>query len=427
VIAGKYAEMVSLGVRNILGYPLRSFLTVLGISIGIAAVVAMFATAAGAEREILEQFGRLGIQNIIVNSVKTPDKTQDSAAGRRSMVPRYGLTVRDQRQIRATVPTAKSVLPVHTRRDEIWQESRKVDGRIHGVLPEHMEILRLDVVAGRNLTPLDNLKLNRVCVVRSALLQELGYYGEALGHQLQVGDSFYEIVGILREEEFTGHVLKALNVENRAVEIYAPYETVIRRHGTISYVRKPGVWEASNVQLHQIVVEAEDQESVLPTARMIARILEHFHRDRDYEMIVPVELIEQKKQTQKTLSIVLIIIASVSLIVGGIGIANIMLATITERTREIGVRRAIGAKKRHIVAQFLTETVTLAVAGGILGLLLAVAFLFLFQWLTDWPAVVPAYALVLAIGISCLVGIAAGIWPATRAANMDPIGALRHE
>ncbi|MHC4470487.1 MAG: ABC transporter permease [Planctomycetota bacterium] len=427
MIAGKYAEMVSLGVRNILGYPLRSFLTVLGISIGIAAVVAMFATATGAEREILEQFGRLGIKNIIVNSVKPPEKTQDSAAGRASFISRYGLTFRDRRQIAETVPTVRSVLPVHTRRDEIWVESRKVDGRIHGVRPEHMEILRLDVVAGRNLTPLDNLKLNRVCVVRSALLRELGFYGEQLGHMLQVGGAFYEIVGILREEEFTGHVLKALNVENRALEIYAPYETVIRRHGTTSFVRKPGQFEASDVELHQIVVEVDEQENVLPTARMIARILEHFHRDRDYEMVVPVELIEQKKKTQQTLSIVLIIIAFVSLIVGGIGIANIMLATITERTREIGVRRAIGAKKRHIVAQFLTETVTLAVAGGILGLFLGVGFLILFKWLTGWPAVVPAYAIVLAIGISCLVGVAAGIWPATRAANMDPIGALRHE
>ena len=290
-----------------------------------------------------------------------------------------------------------------------------------------MEILQLEVVAGRNLTLLDNLMLKRVCVVRAALLRELGYYGEALGHKLQVGEEFYEIVGVLRDEEFTGHVLKALNVENRAVEIYAPYQTVLRRHGTLSIVRKPGSFEASDVELHQIVIEADEQENVLSTARMVARVLEHFHRDRDYEMIVPVELIEQKKKTQQTLNTVLLIIAAVSLVVGGIGIANIMLATITERTREIGIRRAIGAKKRHIVVQFLMETVTLTAAGGVLGLLMGILFLPLLKTFAGWTAVVPAYAILLAIGISALVGILAGIWPAIRAARMDPIGALRHE
>ncbi len=427
MIAGKYAEMFRLGVRNMWGYRLRSFLTVLGISVGIAAVIAMVALGQGAQEELLAQYGRLGIRNIIVSSVKPSDEDQGSA-GQTSWVARYGLTRRDYRQIRATVRSAVSVLPVHTHADRIWEGSRSVDARIHGVLPEQMRLFRLDVVRGRPLTAMDNIRLNQVCVVRPGLLRALHYYGPALGHHLQVGDEYYEIVGVLREEEFTGLTRKALNADPRSLELYAPYETVIKRHGTMSFVRKSGSFQATDVELHQIVVETDDQENVLTTARMIERILQSFHRRRDYEMIVPLEFLAQRRKTQEVFNRFLLLIAGISLLVGGIGIANIMLASITERTREIGIRRAMGAKKRHILAQFLTETVTLAGVGGVFGYVLGVlVFSPLLEMWTEWTTIVPSWAVPLAIGISFLVGVLAGIWPATRAARTDPIHALHYE
>ena len=427
MIAGKYAEMFALGLRNMWGYKLRSFLSMLSISFGIASVIAMFATAEGAQREILEQIGRFGIKNIIVNSITPPDNEQGPGTGRASWISSYGLTFKDARQIEATVPSAAVVLPVHTRSDTIWQGSRKVDARMHGVLPSYMDLLKLEIEAGRSLTPLDSVGLQRICVVRPGLLRALGYFGEPIGHRIQLGGEFYEIVGILKQLEFTGLTRKALNADSRNLDVYAPYQTVLKRHGTMSLVRKSGSFTATDVELHQIVVQVDDQDHVLATARMVEKILDTFHRDRDYELIVPLELLAQRRKAQQVFSVTLIAIALISLIVGGIGIANIMLATITERTREIGVRRALGAKRRHIVAQFLTETITMAIAGGVLGLLLGILFLPALKAWTGWTAVVPAWAMLLAIGISCVVGVLAGLWPAIRAARMDPIGALRYE
>ncbi len=427
MIAGKYAEMFALGLRNMWGYKLRSFLSMLSISFGIASVIAMFATAEGAQREILEQIGRFGIKNIIVNSVPPPDQDQGPGTGRSSWISRYGLTFKDARQIEATVSSAAVVLPVHAHAGTIWQGSRKVDAKMHGVLPSYMSLLKLDLRAGRTLTELDNSGLKRVCVIRPGLMRALGFYGQPLGHNIQIGDEFYEIVGVLNELEFTGLTRKALNADSRNLDIYAPYQTVLKRHGTMSMVRKSGSFSATDVELHQIVIEVDDQDNVLSTARMVERILETFHRERDYEMIVPLELLAQRRKAQQVFSVTLIAIALISLIVGGIGIANIMLATITERTREIGIRRAIGAKRRHIVAQFLTETITMSAAGGVLGLILGILFLPALKAWTGWTAVVPAWAILLAIGISCVVGVLAGLWPAFGAARMDPIGALRSE
>jgi putative ABC transport system permease protein len=430
VIGGKYFEMFALGLRNMRGFKLRSFLTMLGISFGIASVISMLALGEGAQQEILSQIGRLGIRNIIVNSKQPVGVQQGSQAGAAQFVLRYGLTFKDLGLIEGTVPTVARVLPVHTLTDNVWIGSRKVSAKMKGVHPEHLDLFRLSVEAGRSLTALDEVMLKRVCVVRTGLLRALEHYEDPIGTRLQIGDEdpvVYEIVGVLRDEEFTGQTQKALNVDNQSLEFYAPYQTVLERHGTASSSRSTGSFSAEDVDLHQIVVEAAEEDLVRPTARMLRRILEYSHPEPEYEMIVPLELLEQRKKAQQVFNIFLFAIALISLVVGGIGIANIMLASITERTREIGVRRALGAKRRHIIAQFLTETVTLAAFGGILGLILGLVLLIPMESWTGWSASVPPWAFPLSIGISCVVGILSGLWPAFRAARMDPIAALRYE
>jgi len=418
-------ELLALAGRNLRGYPLRTLLTTLGIVFGVASVIVMLALGEGAQQEILAQIGKLGIRNVIVNTVKPPDSKE--AANRTRWLSDFGLKFRDWEQIRSTVPTAVTVLPVHTKAERAWNGSVKVDVTMIGVTPPHFERASLRVARGRAVTEVDEAELATVCVVRAALLRRLGYYGEPLGYPLLLGEKVYRVVGLLEDEEFTGHYRKALETQYGGEDVYVPYRTMLAREGTLSFKRSSGSFESTNVELNQILVEASTIEAVLPTARMVTAILQKFHEQQDWEVVVPLELLAQRQRTQNVFNIALVLIASISLLVGGIGIANIMLATVTERTREIGVRRALGAKRRHILLQFLTETVAIAAAGGVLGILLGVAGAWGLRVGTGWSTAVTAWSIAAAFLISCAVGILSGIFPARRAALMDPIEALRYQ
>jgi len=419
------AELFQLAGRNLRGYPLRTLLTTLGIVFGVASVIVMLALGEGAQQEILAQIGKLGIRNVIVNTVKPPDSKD--AARRSRWISKYGITFRDADQIRETVPTAKAVLPVHTKAERAWNGSVKADVTMIGVTPAHFDGASLRVAKGRAITDVDEEGLATVCVVRAALLRRIGWFGEPLGYHLQVGERVYEVVGLLEDEEFTGHYRKALETEYGGDEIYVPYRTILAREGTLSFKRSSGSFESTNVELNQVLVEAVTIDAVLPTARMVTAILQKFHDQQDWEVVVPLELLAQRQRTQNVFNIALVLIASISLLVGGIGIANIMLATVTERTREIGVRRALGAKRRHILLQFLTETVAIAASGGVLGIVLGVGGAWGLHAATGWSTKVTLWSIAAAFLISCGVGILSGIFPARRAAMMDPIEALRYQ
>jgi putative ABC transport system permease protein len=418
-------ELFALAGRNLRGYPLRTLLTTLGIVFGVASVIVMLALGEGAQQEILAQIGRLGIRNVIVNTVKPPDSKE--AAKRTRWMSNYGLTFRDCDQIRDTVPTATAVLPVHTKAERAWNGSVKVDVTMIGVTPQHFERASLRVAKGRGITEVDEREVATVCVVRAALLRRLGWFGEPLGYPLLLGEKVYRVVGLLEDEEFTGHYRKALETEYGGDEVYVSYRALLAREGTLSFKRSSGSFESTNVELNQILVEAASVDAVLPTARMVTAILSKFHDQQDWEVVVPLELLAQRQRTQNVFNIALVLIASISLLVGGIGIANIMLATVTERTREIGVRRALGAKRRQILLQFIAETVAIAAAGGVLGILLGVAGAWGLRVGTGWSTAVTAWSIAISFLISCAVGVLSGIFPARRAARMDPIEALRYQ
>jgi putative ABC transport system permease protein len=418
--------LLRLGLRNLMGYKLRTALTMLGVLIGVIAVIVMMAIAAGAEQALLREIGRLGIENIIINSVRPPEKKEDTQT-QTWQFNRYGLTFKDEKQIRSTIPGLTRVLPVHKRRDPVWWGSKKVEATVYAVHARHMHLFDLEVVRGRNLTEYDGIALKRVCVIRAGLVPELGIYRDPLGMQLQVGDLYYQVVGVLRDQAFLGYARKALDVDAKTTEVYVPYETMFRRLGTRKVVRRQGSREMTDIQLSQVVVSVESVEDVLPTARMLRRVLDINHEDRDYELVVPLEVLEQRRRTQRVFHYFLVAIALISLLVGAIGIANIMLATVTERTREIGVRRALGAKRRDIMAQFLTETTVISTLGGLLGVALSFPVVKGVTALFGWDAIVTLASILLAVGISVAVGIVSGIFPARRAALLDPIAALRHE
>ncbi len=419
-------ELVTEALRNLSRHTLRSFLTALGIIFGIASVVSMVSTGEGARRAILQQIEELGIKNIIINAKKPPEE-ENVQKETSSWLLNYGLTFKDASQIEKTVPSVVEVLPVHDVTKWIWFKSRRIEAKIRGVTPSYFQRLRLTPTQGRALAPLDGWQRKRVCVVRARLLHEAKYLGDPLNLDLKIGTQYFRVVGVLEDFEFQSPNKAVLGIDDRALEVYVPFETVLDRVGLATYTSRSGSSEATRVELHQIVCAVDTEDHVLKAARAIQAILGNFHDKRDYEVTVPLELLESRQKAQRVFNIVMPIIAGISLLVGGIGILNIMLASITERTREIGIRRALGASRGDIVSQFLVETVTLAAIGGILGVGLGIAGSYALRAFTQWNAVITPSAVVLALTISCLTGIVFGMYPARRAAMMNPIEALRHE
>ncbi len=419
-------ELIREALRNLGRHKLRSFLTALGIIFGVASVMSMISTGEGARRAILDQISELGIRNIIINARKPPAE-QNVQQDNTTYTLEYGLTFHDARQITATLPMITEVLQVHDVEEWIWFKSRRLQAKVRGVQPEYFTRLNLKPWLGRALTEQDGATRQRVCVVRSQLLRDARYVGDPLKLDLKLGKEYYRVVGVLQDGEFQSPNKLALGIDDRALEVYVPFETVLSRVGVESSTQSSGSYESSRVELHQLLCVVDDEQHVLDAARGVQAILDNLHARKDYEVTVPLELLESRRKTQRVFDIVLPIVAGVSLLVGGIGILNIMLASITERTREIGIRRALGATGADITAQFLVETVTLSSIGGLIGIALGAAGVALLRRLTEWDAVITPGAVGLSLGVSCLTGIVFGLYPARKAAQMEPIQALRHE
>ena len=418
-------EILGQGLRGLRRNKLRSFLTMLGMIFGVGSVITMLSVGAGARAEILARIGELGVTNIILNSVKPPEETKP--ADKEQWVIRYGLTFADADYIQATIPTVADLLRVNRVTQRAWYGSQRIEAAVLGVQPRHLAMFGLEVGRGRPFTEIDDVSREKVCLVRPGFVKQLETVDDPLGQWLHIGGFPFEIIGILEDQEFRSHTAKALNLDGVAQEIYVPYTTSMSTLGTTTSIQRAGSYESSKVELDQIIVSTRTPEQVFDTARMLSSALKQSHPKKDYEIVVPLELLQQSEATQRTFNLVMILIASISLLVGGIGIANIMLATITERTREIGVRRALGARRSDISVQFLTETTSIAVVGGLIGCLVGLAGIQGIARWTSWKAIVEPHYVLVALGISCAVGILFGIYPARRAAQMNPITALRHE
>lgn len=422
----RMAEVLLLGLKNLLRNKLRSFLTMLGMIFGVGSVIAMLSVGAGARHEILTRIQELGIRNIIVNSVKPPEEVKPDST-EQSWKETYGLTFEDADAIAETIPTVERMLRVNKVRKRAWYGSKRLEAAVLGVEPEYLRMFRLKVGRGRPFNEVDARENAKVCLVRRDLIRQIETVEDPIGMWLQIGDFPYQVIGILADEKFRSHTAKALAIDGRAQEVYIPYSTSMRTFGTVTYIERSGTTEFTQVDLDQIVVTARDPDDVFLTSRMLETLLSAAHERKDYEIVVPLELMRQSADTQRVFSIVMILIASISLLVGGIGIANIMLATITERTKEIGVRRALGARRRDIIVQFLTETTAIAAIGGLFGCLFGVVGILGIVELTRWKASIAPHYVAISLVISCAVGIVFGIFPARRAAAMDPITALRYE
>lgn len=418
----RFVRNIELGIKNLLLHKLRSFLTMLGVVFGVGSVIAMLAVGEGASQEALERIRKLGSHNIIINSMKPTE--EEGAENVRIFMSIYGLLYDDVERIRESFPSVTRTVPVKVIRKEGRLGERTLDLRVVGTTPDWFELVKRPVIAGRVMTWQDVTDVGTVAVLTEHGARRLLATKASIGETIRIGGNYFEVVGIVRSEALSEG---AMQTPDQRTDVYIPLNTARERYGDIFSQSKAGTRIRELVELHQMIVEVDAIENVEATAGAIQRMLECFHRKKDYDVSVPLALLRQAEATKRTFNIVLGSIAGISLLVGGIGIMNIMLASVTERTREIGIRRAIGAKRRQIVVQFLIETVVLSMIGGLIGLGVGLSIPWLITRLAGMPTVVTPVSLILSMGISMGVGIVFGIYPAFRAANLDPIEALRHE
>jgi len=411
-----------LGVENLLLHKLRSFLTMLGIVFGVGSVVAMLSVGEGASEEALAQIRRLGSHNIILSSVKPVEDEQSSTV--RSHMSIYGLTYADLGRIASSFASIRQVAPVKLMRKEVRLHDRAMELRLVGTTPEWFDLVPREVLAGRVILASDQQKLAPVAVLTEFGARKILATRNTIGQNVRIGGDAFAVIGIVRNEAGSG---QGMPIPDQEADIYIPLEVARQYYGDVVARRAAGSREREKVELHQIIVRVDHTAHVESPAVGIETLLNRFPAKKDYAMSVPLALLKQAEATKRTFNIVLGSIAGISLLVGGIGIMNIMLASVTERTREIGIRRAIGAKRRQIVVQFLIETVVLSTFGGLIGLGVGVLIPFLITYFSGMATVVKWSGILLPLFISMAIGILFGLYPAIHAARVDPIVALRHE
>lgn len=439
-----------LGIKSLLLHPMRSALTVLGIFIGVASVIWLLAIGEGISKQAQRQIEDLGAENIIVRSIQPPDPGSNNFR----TISSFGVERSEAELLANTIPTIKQVIPIREITTRIAYTGNPnvtpIDGRVVGCTPEYKEVTRLEVAKGHFLTYRECAARSAVCVIAANLAERLFPSEDPLNKQIYLPEKrdYYKIVGVLKHRNATAAIGGSLAAQDFSLDIYIPIDTMRQRMGDDEIRRTGGAFSAKSFELSQVTIQVADVKDVPKTAQLIESTLKsRTSRERqDISIVVPYELLEQARTTRLMFMLFMGLIAAISLIVGGIGIMNIMLATVTERTREIGIRRALGGKRRDITQQFLVETISLSVVGGLCGILggLLCPLLVLasrrglqefsprfFNELPEvakimTPEIVPM-SIPLAFFISVAVGVLFGIYPAMRAAQMDPIEALRHE
>ena len=443
MLRSKFLQTLRLGVKSLLLHKLRSVLAVLGIMIGVTAVIWLVAMGEGVSYQAQQQIKDLGAENIIIRSIKPAGQSSGMQTG---MFVSYGVLRDDFKRIVSTIPTVRRATPLR----EIAKEARFIERtseiRLVGCTPAYLQMNNLGMADGRFITDRDLDRVDNICVLASKTAQELFPYEEPVGKAIQIDKDFYVVVGVTRERTASGNIGGSFSGQDYNQDVYIPLETLRVRIGDQVLTSKAGIREGEIVELSQLTVTVGSIDQVEETAAIIRNLMQRFHKVEDYSVIVPKELLKQAEVLQMMFRVLSVVIAGISLLVGGIGIMNIMLATVTERTREIGIRRALGAKRRDIIQQFLSETIVLSATGGLFGVLAGYACGSVIgstrwtlnhafpAWMKDLPEVIQNlvpiianWSVAVAFLISVLVGVVFGLYPARRAAMMDPIEALRHE
>jgi len=382
----------------------------------------MLSVGEGASQEALEQIKKIGSNNIIISSKQSDDETSSSTVHSHMSI--YGLKYDDFARISESIEAVKQAVPGKIMEKDARFGTRMMELRVVGTTPEWFKMLDRMVVAGRVLLPSDVENNANVVVLTEFGARRILAAENTIGESIRIGNDYFLIVGIVKSE---GGMAGNIQMPDEQTDAYIPINVAQTYFGDVTSKTTAGSRIREMVELHKIIVQVNSLDNVVSTANTIEAMLKRFHKKKDYQISVPLALLRQAEATKRTFNIVLGSIAAISLLVGGIGIMNIMLASVTERTREIGIRRAIGAKRGQIISQFIIETVVLSTVGGFIGIAIGVAIPWAITYFSGMPTLVTMSSIVLSVGISIGVGIIFGLYPAVRAANVDPIIALRHE
>ena len=405
----KPREFLAIAAEALSRYKLRTFLSILGVILGVAAVIAMMSVSEGAQREALAQIEGMGLDNLVVRNRVTVESSGRPTAGRLSAV--------DAQHVLDLVPFGKVASPLVERYLPVTRSGRRLMSRIVGVNPSYQTILRLNVSRGRFLAAVDEWKAGKICVLGGALAKTLFDYGDPVGDHIRVEDEYYQVVGVL-SERITGRQapgsLAWRDLDRAAI---VPLPAVLGRSLDVAPAQR----------VDEIWFQTSDGERVEEVGRLLGHALTRLHGGVDFDIVIPRELLAQRYRTQRTFSVVVGSIAALALIIGGIGVMNIMLTSVVERTREIGVRRTVGATRRDVAVQFLTESLLMTVSGGALGIVIGALVSWGITTYAGWSTYISPLAIGLAFTVSFAVGLGFGLYPAIRAARLEPVDAVRYE
>jgi len=410
----EFSENLRTGLKSVAVHKLRSFLTTLGVIFGVGAVIAMLSIGEGAKRTAIEQIKLLGTNNIRIKRVTLSGEQAEEAEQKQSM----GLRNYDCDLLKANLPNVTGVTPLKFIDAFVMRQDNESSGRVVGTSPDYETITNFGTEDGRFISSLDVRDAKKVCVIGSEVKDELFGYLNPIGRRIRITDTWFTVVGVMESKTIRENKTSIIKLRNINKDIYIPISTALKRFTD----------EDNPDAVEEIAIQVKRDDEVVLTSEIVDRVLSRIHNGvPDYEIIVPAELLAQSQKTQQVFNIVMGSIAALSLLVGGIGIMNIMLATVTERTKEIGIRRATGATERDILSQFLNETVLISVTGGIIGIIIGAAMAKGINLYAGWDTFISLLSVIIAFGISAMVGIVFGIYPARQAARMDPIAALRFE
>lgn len=411
----QFEENVRLAVSGLADHKFRSFLTMLGIIFGVASVIAMLSIGEGAKREAIAKYQDLGVNNIIVREKKMTDAELEEVRAKFSP----GLTMQDSKVIQEIVPGIQKIAAQAEINADVKYQDKSVKSTVIGITPDFFGMMNYRIQSGEYISEKHHDSRLKVCVIGLGVANTLFQKENPVGQMIKIEDQWLEIIGVLESKTLFTETVGELAARDLNTDVYIPLSTFLNRFPRKNLLEN---------EIQQITAQIDNSDRLVESSKLIGEILKRHHfNNEDFNIVIPYELLKQEEKERQIYNFLLGAIAAISLIVGGIGIMNIMLATVMERTREIGIRRSIGAKKSDIMSQFVTEAVAISITGGIIGVVLGVTLSLTVSLFTDVSTYIRLYSIVIAFTFSVLVGVAFGYLPAKNAANLKPVDSLRYE